>query len=384
MAIAAALLHTSLAMSGSGCASPTSDEIASIETAVRNGNATPTTTTPQHPHLPTSCPEGNVKFDGSCRHVDFFERFVSTGGSLIGVSGPPSIDSDDTGVVVLEATSANSYNQLYILPEHSPIVGGSGGFVAFKRGYEYRANYPVIFKHLVTSWQDDAGYLNVFSEYRAPGMTGLTPTGWSHYVTTLSGYEIMDSENGHTVVAASGGSGDYCDLAASGAGWAVGAACSVPLLGTAAYSAAIVGVGSAATVFVVGTGSTLGIGTGPAALAGAAAGATLASGWFGAYAATGARLVCGPLGELVDEAVDTLLCNGTPGPEDPEFLPVIPAQPVFPNDWGFCPSGMALYTGEVMQCTSQNGVTTLDDGTEVESVEVLCIRNYVHNQCAYI
>jgi hypothetical protein len=373
--LTAALLSGLLAISSSGCVAAAEYQAASVESAREAGPIDlQDTSTPQLPYLRNRCPAAQVKFDGRCRRAAFFKRFLSTGGSLIGVSGPPASDSDDTGVVVLEAISESSYNQLYILPDHSPLPGPPRD-----RSYEYRADYPMIFQQAVLTFQDENGYLHVFSESRGPGLTGLAPVSWSHYAKTASGYEMVDADGVHTVVSASGGSGEYCGLAAGGAGWAASTACGVGALVSGAGSAGAIGLLSGALVFAIGTGGTFGIGAPEAALGGLGTGVALGSAWFAGYVGTAAAVVCGPLGDLVTEAVDTLVCNDEPGPEDIEFLHMILAVPVFPNDLGFCPTGMVLYTGEVMQCTDSNSIV---DG--IETIEVQCKKKTVQGECVYI
>lgn len=332
-----------------------------------------------NPNIPGLCPTGRVLFDGLCRWPAFFERFLSEGAVLISVSGPRSASDDDTGVVVLEALSDNSYNLLYMSPDEIPDEG------PYPANTPIRARYPMEFEQVVTTWQDDDGFLNMFIEDRGPSYPHFGTVAWRHFAATASGYRILDSDGGLTVAQASGGEGDYCDLASSAAKTVATGVCMGGALVGGALSGAAVGILSGAAVVVVATSATFGVGGPEALLGGIATGVTVGAAWFAGVVGAGA-VVCGPLGELIEEGVDTLVCDDTPEQEaEFEFLPMVPSTPIFPDPLSNqCPSGMVRYTGRVTSCSSSNGTVFIPGEGDVESVEVTCIVKNVVDQCAYI
>lgn len=336
-------------------------------------------TDPNDPPGQAQCANGRVLFDGECRRPVFFERFLSEGAALISVAGPRSTASDDTGVVVLEAISENSYNLLYMSPDEIPEEG------PYPAGTPIRARYPMVWEQLVTTWQDDEGFLHMFIEDRGPSYPHFGTLAWRHFAATPSGYRVLDSDGGLTVVQASGGDGDYCDLASSTAKTAATGACMGAALVGGALSGAAAGILSGAVVFVVGTSATFGVGGPEAFLGGVGVGVTVGAAWFAGVVGAGA-VVCGPLGDLIEEGIDTLVCEDTPDETAAfEFLPMVPDQPVVPDPLtGQCPSGMVRYTGQATRCSSSNGTIDIPGEGEVESVEVTCTTGSVVNQCAYI
>jgi len=373
------LLTAALAASlAAGCAvdsaEPTLDE-AATEAPPGGGGGTD----PIDPPGPAQCASGRVLFDGQCRRPVFFERFLSEGAALISVAGPQSTGSDDTGVVVLEAISENSYNLLYMSPDEIPEVG------PYPVTTPIRARYPMEWQQLVTTWQDDEGFVNMFIEDRGPSYPHFGTLAWRHFAATASGYRMMDSDGGLTVVQASGGGGDYCDLASSTAKTAATGVCMGAALVGGALSGAAAGILSGAAVFVVATSATFGVGGPEAFLGGVGVGVTVGAAWFAGVVGAGA-VVCGPLGDLIEEGIDTLVCDDTPDEAaEFEFVPMVPEVPVFPDPLtGQCPAGMVRYTGEATKCSSSNGTIEIPGEGEIESVEVTCTTGQVVNQCAYI
>lgn len=336
------------------------------------------------PEWANQCWQGQVKFDGRCRGTAFFNRFLTAGASLIGVAGPPGQDSSDTGVIVLEALSENAYNLLYLLPDKA-LPGGIQS-----SEYQYRADYPMVFQQRITTWQDDQGYLHLFSEDHGPaagpgGYLTFGIRGWSHYVPTPSGYEFTNSD-GHTggAWAASGESGGYCEFAASVAGWAATAAAIGGSEVVGAVSGTALGIATGAVVFAVGTSGTFGVGGPEAFLAGVGVGVTVGGAWFGVFAAGGIA-ISGPTGELVTEGVEKFVCNyDNLDLADFEFLPMVLSVPVYPAPTtGECPAGMVLYTGQATQCTESSN-NTIVDGIETINVSMDCDTVWVSQQCAAI
>jgi hypothetical protein len=175
------------------------------------------------------CSEGSqlfrnrVYFDGNCRSVDFFRRFLSKGAKLVGVAGPRTAASD-TGVIVIETPDEQEVSELMILPEKR-----KAGFTLSK-GYQYRADYPVVAIRTYRTWKDPQGFVNQIAElkgpttaYRTAGpqsiptkITIFSTVAWVHRIQTVSGWQQFSSDGTHSVSTASGGSGTYCSTAASG------------------------------------------------------------------------------------------------------------------------------------------------------------------------
>lgn len=335
------------------------------------------------------CADGAVYFDGACRAASFFERFLSEDAQLIGVSGPVATSAADTGVIVLEASSEGSYQELYIQP--TKLAPGAPRNTRLM----YRADYPVVFTRVTTVWQDDSGHLNtlVYALGSVFGRTGLTPIAWMHRIATSSGYESWDSDGNHMVVSASGGSGDYCEVGALAAGGLATLACLGADVFASAAAGAVTAVASGAVVFVVGTSSTFGVGAGPAAIAALGTGATVGVGVFAATASAGS-VACGVLGTVVSAATAVAVCSDDIEleAEQIEFVPLRPRTPITVSGSASCPNGMLPYTGYAVQCseTSELGTSTITDedgnSTTIEEITVMttCVRTWVSNECVFM
>lgn len=161
------------------------------------------------------CPINQVHFNGKCRRLTFFERFLSQNGELGGVAGPVQKDVD-SGVVVVETLAKNILQKLFIEPEKL----APGAPAALNK--QYRASYPVVAIHSFESWQDGEGFLNELTVMqRSTGSPSGLRFGVSHWVIkthTPSGYTTRDSNGATGHVIASGGSGNnFCDVAGDGA-----------------------------------------------------------------------------------------------------------------------------------------------------------------------
>lgn len=362
--------------------------------AITNVQSSPTGNNTHNPGSTTGrvrgrCGDGAVLFDGACRAASFFERFLSEDAQLIGVSGPVATSAADTGVVVLEASSEGSYQELYIQPTKLALGAPRNTRVM------YRADYPVVHMRVTTLWQDDTGHLNTLVYALGPvfGRTGLTPLAWMHRIATPSGYEGWDSDGNHVVVSQSGGSGDYCDVGAIAAGGLATAACLGADVFAAAAAGAVSAIATGAVVFVIGTSSTFGVGAGPAAVAALGTGATVGVGVFGTTAAAGS-VVCGILGTVVSAATSVAVCSDDIELEaqEIEFAPLRPRTPITVSGSASCPNGMMPYTGYAVQCSesSELGTSTIldDEGNEmtIEQITVMttCVRTWVSNECVFM
>src|SRR5262249_51465816 len=176
------------------------------------------------------CQEGNklfsdrIYFNGDCRRIDFFRRFLSKGAKLVGVAGPRSGDSD-TGVVVIETDDKQEVPEIFVLPEKQ-----KPGFT-LSRGYQYRADYPVVAIHTYRTWKDPQGFVNQIAEFKGPttiqratGPSGIparttvfSTISWVHRIQTASGWEQISSDGTRTTASASSaGTSSYCNTAAAG------------------------------------------------------------------------------------------------------------------------------------------------------------------------
>lgn len=323
-----------------------------------------------------------IFFDGKCRKFAFFERFLSPGASLLGVGGPKRWSSD-SGVIVYESTTLNQIQELYLLPDKLD------GAAPLNTGYLYRADYPLVAARAHTTWTDAAGFVQQLILDQGPVDVPGKPTpknpnqhatrvfgtvSWATRTQTASGWIEVNSAGVHSQqIAQSGGSGDYCNEASTGADMAATTYCMGGFAVSSLAAGLASGIVSGVAVSLMGAGFTtpegiaVAVGTG-----GAVTAAGVASG----------TVICSSVGDFVG-AVASDYCKSAPteaDPDDIKFAPLFTGVYASENG-GTCPAGMVLYTGSVISCGSSPAVITLDDGSEVDGSEVVCDSMSVKDAC---
>src|SRR5262249_17572893 len=134
------------------------------------------------------------------------------------------------------------------------------------RGYQYRADYPVVAIHTYRTWKDPQGFVNQIAEFKGPttiqratGPSGIparttvfSTISWVHRIQTASGWEQISSDGTRTTASASSaGTSSYCNTAAAGVNLAVTAPCTAAYTGGAAVDGTLAGVTAGVILYLV-------------------------------------------------------------------------------------------------------------------------------------
>jgi hypothetical protein len=356
------------------------------QTRIESGGATGASTFTQ------MCAEGNdlfrhrVYFDGGCRKIDFFKRFLSRGAELVGVAGPRTAGSD-TGVIVIESGDDQEVSEVFVIPEKR-----KAGF-SVNKGYQYRAEFAVVAIRTYRTWRDPQGFVNQVAELKGPTtvyrntgpstppspVTAFSTISWVHRVQTTSGWKQTSSDGMQAqAIASSGGSGGtYCDTAAAGVDLAATGLCAGTAAGLSIGSAVVAGVATGVGIYVFVPGTK----TADSIAAGIGGGIAMGAG-VATVGITAGALICSGIGDFLGAAVGDY-CNAPPTAPSPVAISFTPLMaPGTEQGAGSCPAGYVRYTGKVTYCTSQNGTTEVN-GEEIEEVRVVCYVKYVSNACVH-
>jgi hypothetical protein len=350
-------LPLSAVLLASGCWASTLGAARSSITASPSQNPAPVSLSVVDP-----CPSAQVNFNGECRTIDFFQKLLTPGATLLGVAGPIS-KSQDSGAVVLEGFGNGVVRALSVLP--NKLAPGAPAL----RTRIYHADYPITHITSIQSWVDPNGYANTFTAELGPTFQeglGFGLVSWSHRADTISGYSITNSDGtGVTAISSSTGKTSYCDTAAATAGTVADGAC----LTGAAIDSLLAGATAGVWTLVL-TAADLPVAIGVAAIVTGTAG-------------TMGTELCSALSNLATAVVRDE-CNTGPtteiNPADIKFLPYLPEVPSTPVN-GACPTGTVLYSGQVITCHDEDQVTYSGGEVTVTSGNV-CDVISVSNVCA--
>ena len=313
----------------------------------------------QTPHQVDLC-RNKLIFDGACRDVEFFRRFVSEGALLQVVYGSRSYGVDP-GVVVVQSF-ADTVEALTILPEHSRIQSSATHGL---HGYEIELIHTV-------SWFSDGGRRYLLQRQQRSRPAGFRISWWHHRTDEPSGWTITSSdfcdENGECLALnyneASGGSGFRlsCDA-----------------------QAALVGASWGVTVGIVGSGwsGNIGLlaGLGVSAIAGPQSGIPVGAAIGGAGVELSV-LIGTQVGSFAQQIVKDH-CE-EPAPGDIANVPAVSSILVPGTDRAglptTCPEGSERFSGEIVDCSIIIGSEAeyTDDGVVVVG---RCKKAIVTNAC---
>ena len=107
------------------------------------------------PHTFVACSEGRLTFAGACRAVEYFERFVTAGATLIAVEGSKKMFDPGEAILVLEMPNAHTVR--FRAMSTTPVNG------YIRVGSKYMAGYEVLSETTSTLLATDGGFNEILT-----------------------------------------------------------------------------------------------------------------------------------------------------------------------------------------------------------------------------